>query len=132
MHMKFASFTLPKRILSRTDKQIKIHSASTHYGMQITDCKKVQIYEYTTTEPGHSLTTSMRLSNRSSTVCNCWSMTGMLLRKIFYRCFSTLALAIKAKDPQLYKHSYQVQYFASRLSYALGLTEDEKITIELV
>ncbi len=39
--------------------------------------------------------------------------------------FSTLALALKAKDPQLYRHSYQVQYFASQLSNALGLTEDE-------
>lgn len=45
--------------------------------------------------------------------------------------FSTMALALKAKDPQLYRHSYQVQYYASRLSEALGLTEDEKITIEL-
>lgn len=45
--------------------------------------------------------------------------------------FSTLALALKAKDPQLYRHSYQVQRFASQLSNALGLTEDEKITIEL-
>ncbi len=45
--------------------------------------------------------------------------------------FSTLAFALKAKDPQLYRHSYQVQYFASLLSNALSLTEDEKITIEL-
>jgi cyclic di-GMP phosphodiesterase len=45
--------------------------------------------------------------------------------------FSTLALALKAKDPQLYRHSYRVQYFASCLSNALGLAEDEKITIEL-
>lgn len=45
--------------------------------------------------------------------------------------FSTLALALKAKDSQLYRHSYQVQYFASQLSNILGLTEDEKITIEL-
>ncbi|MHB8597343.1 MAG: HD-GYP domain-containing protein [Ktedonobacteraceae bacterium] len=45
--------------------------------------------------------------------------------------FSTLAFALKAKDPQLYRHSYQVQYFASLLSDALSLTEDEKITIEL-
>lgn len=45
--------------------------------------------------------------------------------------FSTLALALKAKDPQIYRHSYQVQYFASQLSNTLGLTEDEKITIEL-
>ena len=45
--------------------------------------------------------------------------------------FSTLALALKAKDPQLYRHSYRVQYFASCLSNALGLPEDEKIAIEL-
>jgi putative nucleotidyltransferase with HDIG domain len=45
--------------------------------------------------------------------------------------FSTLALALKAKDSQLYQHSYRVHYLASRLSDALGLTEDEKITIEL-
>ncbi|MEO8972882.1 MAG: HD-GYP domain-containing protein [Ktedonobacteraceae bacterium] len=45
--------------------------------------------------------------------------------------FATLAFALKAKDPQLYRHSYQVQYFASLLSDALGLAEDEKITIEL-
>lgn len=45
--------------------------------------------------------------------------------------FSTLALALKAKDLQLYRHSYQVQYFASQLSNALDLAEDEKITIEL-
>ncbi len=45
--------------------------------------------------------------------------------------FSTLALALKAKDPQLYRHSYRVQYFASCLSNALGLAEDEKISIEL-
>lgn len=43
----------------------------------------------------------------------------------------TLALALKAKDPQLYRHSYQVQYFASQLSDVLGLSEDEKTTIEL-
>lgn len=45
--------------------------------------------------------------------------------------FYTLTLALKTKDPQLYRHSYQVQYFASRLSDALGLTESEKIAIEL-
>ncbi|HLX40990.1 MAG TPA: HD domain-containing protein, partial [Ktedonobacteraceae bacterium] len=45
--------------------------------------------------------------------------------------FTTLALALKAKDPQLYQHSYYVQSFASQLSNALEMTENEKITIEL-
>lgn len=45
--------------------------------------------------------------------------------------FSTLMHALKAKDLELYHHSYRVQYFASHLSAALGFSEEEKITIEL-
>lgn len=45
--------------------------------------------------------------------------------------FSTFMLAMKAKNLELYHHSYRVQYFASHLSAALGFSEEEKITIEL-
>lgn len=45
--------------------------------------------------------------------------------------FSTLVFTLKAKDLELYHHSYRVQYFATHLSAALGLTEDERMIIEL-
>ena len=45
--------------------------------------------------------------------------------------FSTLAFTLKAKDLELYQHSYRVQYFASHLGAALGLTEDERMLVEL-
>ena len=45
--------------------------------------------------------------------------------------FHTLTLALKAKDLQLYRHSYQVQCFASHLGNVLSLSEDERIILEL-
>jgi len=49
----------------------------------------------------------------------------------FCEAVSTLALTLKAKDPQLYLHCCRVQYFTQRLTQALSLQQDESITIEL-
>ncbi len=48
-----------------------------------------------------------------------------------YSVLSTLALAIKAKDPALYLHSRRVQTLANCLVHALNLPKDERITIGL-
>jgi putative nucleotidyltransferase with HDIG domain len=48
-----------------------------------------------------------------------------------YSVLSILALAIKAKDPQLYLHSRRVQSLAKRLMQAMNLPKEERITISL-
>ena len=44
---------------------------------------------------------------------------------------STLALTIKAKDPQLYLHSRRVQSLANCLMHAMNLPKEERVTIGL-
>jgi putative nucleotidyltransferase with HDIG domain len=48
-----------------------------------------------------------------------------------YSVLSTLALVIKAKDPQLYLHSRRVQSLANHLTHAMNLPENERVTIGL-
>ena len=48
-----------------------------------------------------------------------------------YAVLSTLALAIKFKDPQLYLHSRRVQSLANYMMRAMNLPENERVTIGL-
>jgi len=48
-----------------------------------------------------------------------------------YSVLSTLALAIKARDAQLYLHSRRVQSLAIRLAQAMNLPQAERVTIGL-
>ena len=48
-----------------------------------------------------------------------------------YSVLSTLALTIKAKDPQLYLHSRRVQTLATSLMLAMNLPENQRVTIGL-
>ncbi|HLQ27968.1 MAG TPA: HD-GYP domain-containing protein [Ktedonobacteraceae bacterium] len=49
----------------------------------------------------------------------------------FSEVLSALVSALKAKDPQLYKHSYRVQHFTRHITHTLHLPEDEARTIKL-
>jgi len=51
--------------------------------------------------------------------------------KHYSHTLSALIAALKAKDSQLYRHSYRVQYFARQLTAVLKLTEEETKTIKL-
>lgn len=49
----------------------------------------------------------------------------------YFEVFSSLTLALQAKDARLYKHSRRVQHFARQLASAIGLPRAEQQTIEL-
>ncbi len=49
----------------------------------------------------------------------------------FAEAFSALTQVLLVKDAQLYRHSYRVQYFTHYLTYALNLSKDELMTVEL-